>query len=1004
MRIANRPKFLHSSRLICRVAEVIVAAGLLLPLFPFVAHAQTVLPDATAGQAYSFQIATNPPQPAGTSYSADGLPAGLAVDNSGLISGTTAAVGTYKGNLTLTANSGTTAYPFQITVDPAAGTPVITSPGSATGTVGTPFTYTLTASNGATSFNVAQLPPGLTASGAVISGTPTQSGQFFTSVSGNNGNGQGAILVIMWTMNPAGPVPAVTSALLANGTPGAAFSYTITATNSPTSFTAGALPAGLALNAQTGVISGTPASPAVTIVPISAANGYGGGATVNLTLTIGAYSAITSPANISGTTGVPLSYTLTASNNPESFAVTDLPAGLALNSITGVISGTPAAAGTYTLQASAVNALGTGAVTPLTLTVTDPAGAGGAPAAPSIVVPPVAQSATIGSTATFSVTAAGSGTLTYQWAIHATPISGQTSATLTLADVQPTDAGSYTVTVSNGVGSVTSAPVGLSVQSLSVPPAISYQPNNATATVGSSASFSVGATGSVPLTYQWNLNGTAIAGATGPVLSLANVQAGDAGTYTVTVENPAGSTTSAGAVLTVSSSPVAPIFEWQPSSTAVNVGGSASFSVGTAGTAPFSYQWYKGGTAIAGATGSSLTLDNVQATDAGTYSVSITNQAGTVTSSNATLAVPPADGAPVPVSLVLQPVPVAATVGGAATFAVAATGDGTIAFQWRKNEQPIPGATGASFTISDVQASDAGVYDVLVENPFSATYSLPAPLTVVPVSVPSRLVNVSVRDYVGTGLNSGNLVAGFVISGTGTKSTLIRAVGPTLASFNVSGFLAHPLLTVYGPDVTQVAYDDTWGGSATLSAAFQQVGAFALPAASLDAAVLTNLAPGAYTAVVSGANNTTGVALLEAYDADTSSAPASRFVNLSARGMAGSGSNTLVIGFSIAGTTSQTVLIRGVGPTLQAFGVPNTLPDPSLTVYDANQNVLATDTGWGSSAALVAAFNDVHAFPLPPNSGDSALLVTLVPGTYTAEVTSPSGSTGVALIELYDMP
>ncbi|MGH7995146.1 MAG: beta strand repeat-containing protein [Opitutaceae bacterium] len=989
-----------------RLLSVRFAAPLLLVLafVPTALRAQTILPDATAGQAYSFQITTNPPQPAGTAYSADGLPSGLAVDaSSGLIAGTTTAVGTYKGNLELDAGGSSSTYPFQITVDPAAGTPVITSPGAAVGTVGTAFSYTLTATDNPGSFNIAQLPPGLTASGATISGTPTAAGLFFTSVSGDNGNGQGAVLVLMFTMDPAGPVPEVTSALAASGMPNAAYTYTITATNQPTSFAATNLPAGLTLDAGTGVISGTPTAPAVTTVGLSAANGYGSGPLSNLTLTIGAFSSITSAADLSGTVGAPLSYTLTADNSPYNYAVDGLPAGLTLNSITGVVSGTPATAGTYTLTATALNSLGDGPPTALTLTVTDPGGVGGDPVPPAIVTQPADQTGTIGSTVQFSVTAAGSGAFTYQWSLGGKPISGQTGPSLMIANLQATDAGAYSVTVSNGVGSVTSEPATLTLSSLTVPPAITYEPANATATVGSPVSFSVGATGSTPLSYQWSFGGVPIAGATGPVLTLSSPILSDAGSYTATVTNAAGSAASEAAVLTVSPTAVAPIFEWQPSSVAVNPGGTAVFSVGIAGTAPFAYQWYEGDAAIAGQTGSTLVLDNAQASDAGTYHVTIANAAGTVTSADATLSVPAPDGVPVPISFELQPVPIAATVGASASFSVAATGDGAISYQWRKNEAPIPGATGPTFTITNVQASDSGVYDVLVANAFSATYSTPAPLTVVPVTTPSRLVNVSVRDYVGLGDQA--LVVGFVIQGSGPKQTLIRGIGPTLANYGVTSPMAHPVLTVYGPEVNLVASNDTWGGSSALAAAFAQVGAFALPANSLDSAVLTSLPPAAYTAEVTGADGTTGVALLEAYDADPSiPAPTSRFTNISARGMIGAGQNAPAIGFTLAGTTNQTVLIRAVGPTLAEFGVSGTVPDPSLTLYDSNHNALATNTGWGGSAEFVAAFNAVGAFHLPTDSKDSALLVTLAPGTYTVQATSASGGSGVALVELYQLP
>jgi hypothetical protein len=135
-------------------------------------------------QTYSFQIVTSPPQLAGTVYSANGLPDGLSIDSgSGIVSGTTLTVGTFKGTLYLTYDTVASPYPFQITVDPAPGSPVLSSPGAAVGTVGTPFVYTIEASGSPTSYNIAELPPGLTASGDQIAGTPTAAGLYFTSVS-----------------------------------------------------------------------------------------------------------------------------------------------------------------------------------------------------------------------------------------------------------------------------------------------------------------------------------------------------------------------------------------------------------------------------------------------------------------------------------------------------------------------------------------------------------------------------------------------------------------------------------------------------------------------------------------------------------------------------------------------------------------------------------------------------------------------------------------------------
>ena len=201
-----------------------------------------------------------------------------------------------------------------------------------------------------------------------------------------------------------------------------------------------------------------------------------------------------------------------------------------------------------------------------------------------------------------------------------------------------------------------------------------------------------------------------------------------------------------------------------------------------------------------------------------------------------------------------------------------------------------------------------------------------------------------------------------------------------------------------------IATNDNWGGTPALMLAFQQTGAFALPASSLDSALIAPLQPGLYTAQVQGANSGTGVVLLEAYDDDTASNPTAHFSNVSARGVAGSGSNVLTIGFAITGTTSKTILIRGAGPTLANYFVSGVLAHPQITVFDSKQNVMGTDAVWGGSAALSAAFNSVLAFPFATNSQDSALLLTLNPGAYSVQLTSSDGSSGVGLLEVYEMP
>jgi hypothetical protein len=278
---------------------------------------------------------------------------------------------------------------------------------------------------------------------------------------------------------------------------------------------------------------------------------------------------------------------------------------------------------------------------------------------------------------------------------------------------------------------------------------------------------------------------------------------------------------------------------------------------------------------------------------------------------------------------------------------------------------------------------------------------------------PAFLSNLSVRSNAGTG--SQTLIAGFGIEGTGSKAVLLRGDGPVLDQFGVPGALPDPVLGLFDASGAEIASNSQWGGSPALGAIFSQVGAFALPAGSLDAALYKPLAAGAYTAQISSTSGDTGVALVEVYDADQGP-PTSRFVNLSARSEVGAGAQALIAGFNVAGAGTEIVLIRGVGPGLSAYGVTGLLANPQLTLFDSAGKVVATDTGWGSapapgsspagaavSGATAATFSQVGAFRLPPGSPDCALVASLPPGAYTANVSGVGGTTGVALVEIYEV-
>jgi arabinogalactan endo-1,4-beta-galactosidase len=354
-----------------------------------------------------------------------------------------------------------------------------------------------------------------------------------------------------------------------------------------------------------------------------------------------------------------------------------------------------------------------------------------------------------------------------------------------------------------------------------------------------------------------------------------------------------------------------------------------------------------------------------------------------------------------------QPASVTIAAGASVLLGGPASGFPAPAYQWTLNGAPLAGATGTQLLVRGVASANAGAYVRTATNAFgSATSSVS--LSVAETAAPGRLINLSTRAQVGTGANL--LIAGFVVGGAGTggaEPLLVRGSGPALTPFGVAGVLADPQLTLQGPSGV-IATNDGWGGSAAIAAAAAAVGAFAWSdAASHDAALLESLSAGAYTAEIAGQSGDTGVALAEVYDAAPSgegSPGAPRLINLSIRGQVGTGPDILIAGFVIGGTTSKTVLIRATGPTLAQFGVSGVLPDPELQLEGAGGGI-AGDTGWGGNGLIASVAASVGAFTWSdPTSLDSALLVTLPPGPYTAEVSGAGGDTGVALIEVYDVP
>ena len=450
---------------------------------------------------------------------------------------------------------------------------------------------------------------------------------------------------------------------------------------------------------------------------------------------------------------------------------------------------------------------------------------------------------------------------------------------------------------------------------------------------------------------------------------------------------------------------VAPTISTQPASQTVNTGAAVVFSV-TASSAQ-SYQWNFNGVAITGAISSTLSLPSTAPADAGTYTVTVSNAGGSLSSSSVTLTV---NFKPV---FSFNPVSVTVANGRSAAFSVAATGSPTPTYQWALNGATIVGATDSILEVKGATSANAGTYTCTATNSIGVTTSSSATLSVTTISNPGYLINISARANVGT-LNN-ILIGGFGISGSGTKQLLLRGVGPGLFdTFSLTGELVNPQLTLLDNNGALIASNIGWTNNPTLgpSAAsdapqtapasiMTTVGAFAYQAGSADTSLLITAPAGNNTAQVSGVAGTGGIALCEIYDAD--SAPTAHLINISARANVGTLNNILIGGFAIGGSTAETVLIRAVGPGLtDVFGLPGTLAQPVLTLFQGS-SVIYSNTVWGGDATIAGVFPTVGAFNLNASHQDSALLVTLPPGNYTAQVSGLNGGTGIALCEIYEV-
>ena len=243
------------------------------------------------------------------------------------------------------------------------------------------------------------------------------------------------------------------------------------------------------------------------------------------------------------------------------------------------------------------------------------------------------------------------------------------------------------------------------------------------------------------------------------------------------------------------------------------------------------------------------------------------------------------------------------------------------------------------------------------------------------------------------------LIAGFIIGGSDPKKVMLRGIGPSLSAFGVPGVLADPTLELHDVSTT-LETNDNWKTRADGSSQQAVIEATGIaPTNDLESAIVRTLPANnaGYTAIVRGKNNTTGVGVVEAYDLDT--AANSKLGNISTRGLVETGDDILIGGF-IAGNGLTKVIIRAIGPTLANFGITNPLLDPTLELHDSSGTAIATNDDWQTTQE-----SEIIATGIPPTDPrESAIVSTLPPGGYTAVVRGKNNTTGIAVVEVYNIP
>lgn len=300
-------------------------------------------------------------------------------------------------------------------------------------------------------------------------------------------------------------------------------------------------------------------------------------------------------------------------------------------------------------------------------------------------------------------------------------------------------------------------------------------------------------------------------------------------------------------------------------------------------------------------------------------------------------------------------------------------------------------------TDSSISATGWWVDDIAVDITLPCGPPTPTPTATASPTPPSaHALNISTRLQVQTGNNV--LIAGFIVTGSDTETVVIRGIGPSLTAFGVAGALADPTLELRGSNGSLIMQNDNWQDNPVTGTQLTSLGL--APQDPHESAILTALAPeSSYTAVLAGANDGTGVGLIEVYDVNQ--AVTSELANISTRGLVLTGSDVMIGGFILGGANNTQVAVRGLGPSLAAFGLSPVLANPTLELHDSNGATLVANDNWQDDPTQATLLTD-HGLALP-DVHESGILQSLPPGAFTAILAGDNGGTGIGLIEIYNL-